>query len=341
MKRASRPSLTAVRGLRVGQVSDPHGETGVSVIVFPKTARGAAEARGGAPGTMHTDALAPLGCFGILSAVFLTGGSLYGLDAARGIRRAVLAEGGGSNLWGAHDRIVGISGAVLFDLPRAHAVRADYEELGYDAARRASTKPVESGSVGAGTGATVGKMLGREQAMSGGVGSWATSLPGGFHLGALAAVNSVGNVVDPSTGRVVAGARLPKGGFASAGEAYRRFTAPRGGGDRAPRGTTLAVVVTDLPLSRRDMSRVAQSAHDGIARAVVPAHSSTDGDTVFVVSTGQERGTPVWPGGEKEPYPGALADLVGAEASACVASAILDGVRSARGRPGLPAVNDL
>ncbi|MDE1819827.1 MAG: P1 family peptidase [Euryarchaeota archaeon] len=331
-------SLTSVPGLLVGCAEDPGRTTGVTAVLFPRTARGAVEVRGGAPGTFHTDALGPSGCFGVLGALFLSGGSLYGLDAARGIRRRVLERGGGVRVFGSYDRLVGISGAILFDLPRARKLRADYEQLGYRAARAASRDPVPTGSRGAGTGATVGKFLGRDHAMKGGLGSSSRHLPGGGQVGALVAVNAVGNVVDPCSGKVVAGARKPGGGFAGPDDMFRSLRRhPR---SSPPRGTSLAIIATDLPLSRRDLLRVAHAAHDGLARSIVPSHSSTDGDSVFVVSTTPESRSSFWPAPGGEPYPGAVADLVGAHASEVVVEAVLEGVRSARGTRELPSARE-
>ena len=311
----------------------------MTAVLFPRSARGAVEIRGGAPGTYHTDGLGPTSCFGVLSALFLSGGSLFGMDAAQGIRRGVLEQGGGFPVFGSYDRLVGISGAVLFDLPRDRRLTEDYVELGYRAAKAAARRPVASGSEGAGTGAVVGKFLGRDRAMKGGVGTSARQLPGRGTLGALVAVNAVGNVVDPSTGRVLAGARLPGGGFADTDDMFRSLR--RSPQASPPRGTTLAIVATDLALSRRDMLRVAQACHDGFARAVVPSHSATDGDTVFVVSTSPEKRGDPWPGQGGEPYPGALADLVGAHASQVVEEAIVDAVLSARSTPMHPSASDL
>lgn len=331
-------TLTLVPGLLVGQAQDPARTTGVTVVLFPRTGRGGVEVRGGAPGTVHTDALGPLGCFGILSAVFLSGGSLYGIDAVRGIRRRVLERGEGMRLWGSHDRLAGVSGAVLFDLPRDRALEADYEELGYQATERANGRPLERGNQGAGTGALVGKFLGRDRAMKGGIGSSARTIPQGGHVGALVAANSVGNVVDPVSGRVIAGARRAGEGF---GGLEDMFGSPRPRSKHGPpRGTTLAIVATDLALPRRDLLRVAQAAHDGIARSVVPAHSATDGDTVFVVSTSPERAEGGWPGKGPEPYPGALSDLVSGYAAQVVQEAVVDAVVSAEGAGGFPSARE-
>lgn len=332
-------TLSSVPGVLVGNAEDRERTTGVTAVVFPRTARGAVEVRGGAPGTMHTDSLGLPACFGVLSALFLTGGSLFGLDAAKGIRRRILEQGGGVRVFGSYDRIAGISGAVLFDLPRTHSLRADYEVLGYRAAKAAASVPVRRGNQGAGTGAIVGKFLGRERAMKGGLGSSARRLPGGGRVAALVAANAVGNIVDPATGVVVAGARHPKGGFAGSDDMFRSLR--RSSRPSPPRGTSLVIVATDLPLSRRDLFRVAQSAHDGLARSVVPSHSSTDGDTVFAVSTSPEGAGGPWARRGGEPYPGATADLVGVHVSELVVAATLDAVRSAEGRPGLPSVGEL
>jgi L-aminopeptidase/D-esterase-like protein len=325
--RPTRPShFTGVRGVRAGHSTDEKNGTGVTVVAFPGGAYGAVEMRGGAPGTYHTDGLGPMGAIGRLEALFFSGGSLYGLDAAQGVRRGILESGGGINLWGSHSKLVGISGAVIFDLPHDHPLRADYEELGYQAARASTSRRLASGSLGAGRGATVGKLNGKKHSMKGGVGSSAVTLPGGEHVGALAVVNAVGSVVDPSTGNIAAGARSRKGnGFAPREELLERWIA------RKPlasdRGTVLVLVTTDLAATRWDLARMSRAANDAVARAVIPAHMASDGDIAFAVCT-NSRPDP-WPHGEESPYPGARADLLGFLVEEIVVAALLDAVKTA------------
>lgn len=325
--RPTRPSpFTGVRGVRAGHSTDERNGTGVTVVTFPGGAYGAVEVRGGAPGTYHTDGLRPMGAIGRLEALFFSGGSLYGLDAARGVRRGILESGGGVNLWGSYSRLVGISGAVIFDLPRDHPLRVDYEELGYQAARASPSRRLASGSIGAGRGATVGKLNGRKFSMKGGVGNSAVTLPGGEHVGALAVVNAVGSVVDPSTGTIAAGARSRKGkGFASREELLERWIA------REPltsdRGTVLVLVTTDMVATRWDLARMSRAANDAVARAVVPAHMASDGDIAFAVSTNPRPDPQAR--GEETPYPGAHADLLGFLVEEIVVGALLDAVQTA------------
>ena len=324
------PTLTSVRGVLAGHATDRKESTGATVVLFPRGARGAVEVRGGAPGTYHTDGLGAMGSMGMVGALFFAGGSLYGLDAARGVRRFVLSSGGGTRLWGSHPKLVRITGAVVFDLPRDHPLRADYDELGYRAALAASRKPLEPGLVGAGTGTAVGKLNGREFSMKGGIGTSAVAVPGGHTLGALVVMNAVGSVVDPATGAVIAGTRSREGkGWATREEILSRWTRARRATD--DRGTVLVTVATDLAVTRWELARMARAANDAVARCVVPAHMATDGDFAVAVTT-DLRG-PQWPGGEERPYPGALADLLGLLTEEAVTNAITQSVRVSNPAP--------
>lgn len=285
MRRGTLGSLTDVRGVRVGSAEDASGSTGVTVVTFDRPVQAAAEVRGGAPGTYHTDALGPLGRFGWLSALFLSGGSSYGLDASRGIRRALWERGEGSPIFGRAPKVIGISGAILFDLGRQDPGTVDYDALGYRATRTASRRPVIQGSVGAGAGAKVAKLLGPGRSSRGGLGSASLSIGGHGHLGVLVVANSVGFLQDPLSGSLIASPRASRGG-ALTWEGVWKECSRRPFVGSTERGTTLAIVVTDLALPRLSLFRLAAYAHDGIARVVVPAHTSTDGDTVFVASTG-------------------------------------------------------
>ena len=307
-------TLTRVRGVSVGQVETPDRATGVTVIRFDPPAAVVADLRGGATGTFDTGSLAVDATFGRRWAVFLSGGSLYGLDAARGIRVRLLEEGLGLRAFGNPNPVLPISGAILFDLPPTLGPIPDYLPLGYEAARVASRRPVAEGRVGAGAGATVGKYLGRDGAMAGGIGSAARAVPGYGRVGVLVAVNSVGAVRDPATGRWVAGARRAGRLVPPAGGAAHRLPST---------GTTLSLVATDVAVDRPTLARVAAIAHAGVAAAIFPFQSSSDGDILFAASTGVA-GAP-----RPERRPGEIADRIGSAAAELGAEAVVRAVSAA------------
>ena len=308
-------TLTLVRGLRVGQVESPERTSGVTVVLFDAPAPTVVDVRGGASATYDTASLALDATFGRRWAIFFSGGSLYGLDAARGVRTRILETGGGHRAFENPNPVVPISGAALFDLPRRLERLPDYLPLGYEAARRASRAPVAVGRVGAGSGATVGKYRGRAHAMRGGVGSAATRERGFGALGVLIAVNAVGAVRDPSSGVWVAGARGPRGQVIPP-------DAPSGRTGRTT-GTTLGLVVTDLEVDRPALARIASIVHAGLSAAIRPYHSSTDGDVLFASATGHSRAA------RPESRPGELADRLGMRAAELAAEAVLAAVRAA------------
>jgi L-aminopeptidase/D-esterase-like protein len=306
-------TLTLVRGVRVGHAETPDGASGVTVARFEPPAAIVADVRGGASGTYDTGSLSVDATFGRRWAIFFAGGSLYGLDAARGIRVRILEEGGGRGAFGNPNPVVPISGAILFDLPRTLGAIPDYLPLGYEAARTADRRPVAEGRTGAGAGATVGKYLGRERAMPGGVGSAACLVPGYGRVGVLVAVNSAGAVRDAANGTWAAGARDARGRIVPPGHR----TADR---DRTT-GTTLTLVVADVALERPTLARIAAIAHAGIAAGIHPFQSSTDGDVLFAGSTGAA-GTP-----RAEARPGETADRIGTVAAELGAEALVRAVR--------------
>ncbi len=308
-------TLTRVRGLRVGQAETPDGSSGVTVVLFDVPAPTVVDVRGGASATYDTASLALDATFGRRWAIFFSGGSLYGLDAARGVRTRILETGGGHRAFQNPNPVVPLSGAALFDLPPVIGGLPDYLPLGYEAARRASRAPVTVGRVGAGAGATVGKYRGRDRAMYGGIGSTARHERGGGTIGVLVAVNAVGAVRDPATGVWVAGARGRSGSVVPP-------EGPPRGRERTS-GTTLALVVTDLVVDRPTLARVASITHAGLSAAIRPFHSATDGDVLFASSTGAIASrTP-------EPRPGELADRLGMTASELAVDAVLGAVRAA------------
>jgi L-aminopeptidase/D-esterase-like protein len=318
--------LTAVDGIAVGHHTLAERPTGCTVVLVTKGAVAGVDVRGSAPGTRETDALDPINTVQQVHAVVLTGGSAFGLDAATGVVRYLEERHVGLEIRSM--RVPIVPAAVLFDLGIGEnpAVRPG-ADCGYRAASEASSGPVAEGSIGAGAGATVGKIAGMERAMKAGIGSAALALPDGTVVAALVAVNAVGDVIDPSTGRVVAGVRTPDG--RSLGDARQllrlgAFVRP------VPRGeqTTIGVVATNARLTKVEATKVAQMAHDGYARAISPVHTPGDGDTVFALSTGVHESD-------------ASLTIVGALAAEVMADAIVRAARQATGLPGFPAARDL
>jgi len=308
-----------VQGLRIGHAEDPARSTGVTVALFDGGAPVVVDVRGGASATFDLASLSLESTFGRRWAVFFSGGSLFGLDAAAGIRDRILETGGGRSVFRNPHRIAPVSGAALFDLPPGNSPIADYRSLGFEAARSAVPGVVQTGKVGAGAGALVGKYRGRDAAMEGGLGWAGRPLGRRGHLGALVAVNAVGAVRDPSNGRWVAGARGP-GGRIMSPQAHRSSSVPG-------LGTTLTLIVTDWTLDRPAMQRIAMIAHSGLGGAIVPFQSATDGDLLFVAATGSEGAPP------PEDRMGATADHLGSLAAACAVEAVLRAVRISNRKP--------
>lgn len=285
-------SLTDVAGLRVGHAQSPDGQTGCTVVLCPPGgAVGGVDVRGSAPGTRETDLLRPGQLVERVHAVLLTGGSAFGLAAADGVMRWLEEHGIGFATPAGVVPIV--PAAVLFDASAGQpGVRPD-AALGYTACTAASAGPVPMGRVGAGAGATVGKFLGQERASPAGIGSASVRLPDGTVVAALIAVNALGNVVDPASGRVVAGARLTGGdGFAAAEDALLGGAAGgTGAGDGPVFGnTTIGVVATNAALDKAQANKLAEMAHTGLARTIVPVHTLLDGDCLFALATGEQPG---------------------------------------------------
>ena len=282
MRRGGAHRVSFPPGYRIGHATDRKGRTGCTVILPPPGTIAAVEVRGGAPGTRETGVFTPGNLVNEIHGVVFSGGSAFGLAAADGVAQW-LAERNVGFAVGAH-RVPIVAGAVLFDLAVGEPRRPD-REMGSAACRAARGGPVETGPVGAGTGATVGKLFGIDRAAPGGVGAAAVRLPGGELVTALAAVNAFGDVVDPETGRVVAGPAMR--GRRTAPTAFELRTnadlAPFG--DQTPGGaTTLVCVATTAPFEPGALKRVTIEAHDGIARAVRPAHTVVDGDAVFALA---------------------------------------------------------
>lgn len=278
----SNDSITDVRGIEVGHFTDARRPTGCSVVIARDGAVAGVDVRGAAPGTRETDLLHPSNLVDRVHAVLLAGGSAWGLDAAGGVMRWLEEQGIGLPV---HYGLVPIvPAAVLFDLPVGDfRIRPD-AQAGYAACQAASRRTPEQGNVGAGAGALVGKLFGIARAMKGGIGS-ASITHDGVSVGALVACNAMGDVVDPETGRVLAGARTEDG--RSLLDARRSILAGVAPNPLLPgTNTTLAVVATDAVLTKAQAHRLAQVAHDGLARSINPVHTMSDGDTVFALGTG-------------------------------------------------------
>jgi L-aminopeptidase/D-esterase-like protein len=322
--------LTEVEGLKVGHVTLSERPTGCTVILVDgEGVPGGVAQRGGAPGTRETDLLDPGNLFDKVNAIVLSGGSAFGLDASQGVMRYLEERKIGWNV-GAAGVVPIVPSAILFDLgfggdPKIRPTA----DCGYRAAGLASTDAVAEGSVGAGAGATLGKVAGRERSMKGGIGTAAIRLPNGLTVAALAAVNAVGDVIDPTTGQVVAGVRTPDGrSLADARRLLRDGSLMTAPAPRAAENTTLAVVATNARFSKTEVNRIALMADAGLARALSPSHTIGDGDTVFALATGR------WSGQVD-------ASIVGALAADALAEAIVRAATQAQGLGGLPSARDL
>jgi len=321
----AKAGLTAVEGIRVGHHTLSERPTGCTAILVDGDAVGGVSQRGGAPGTRETDLLDPLNMVDKVNAIVLAGGSAFGLEAATGTVRWLEEHDIG---WSAGpSKVPIVPAAILFDLgvggnPKIRPTA----DCGYKAAAAASTSAVQEGSVGAGAGATVGKLGGMGRAMKSGVGTASIALPSGLVVAALVAVNAVGDIIDPATGKVVAGVRNPDDTFADARAILRSgVNAAR---PRAGENTTIGLVATNAKLTKPQAARMALMADDGYARAISPAHTNGDGDTVFSLATGRWDGT-------------ADISVIGALAAEAMADAIVRAATQATGAAGIPAARDL
>jgi L-aminopeptidase/D-esterase-like protein len=320
-------TLTAVPGIKVGHHTITERPTGCTVILFEAGATAGVDVRGAAPASAETDLLKPVNLVQQIHAISLSGGSAFGLDARTGVMRYLDEKNIGFKAYGTINVPI-VPAASLIDLnvgsnPKIRPTA----DCGYRAAQAASTAPVAEGNVGAGTGATVGKSAGANRAMKAGIGSAAIRMPDGLIVAALVAVNAAGDIVDPASGKIVAGVRTEDG--KSLADARVLLTT---GAIRQParlgENTTLGVVATNATLTKTQATKVAEMAHDGFARAIYPSHTMGDGDTIFAVATATQPGN-------------VDVSRVGALAAQVVADAIVRAARQATGIPGYPASRDL
>jgi L-aminopeptidase/D-esterase-like protein len=320
-------SICDVAGIEVGHFTDPRRPTGCTVVLAREGAVGGVDVRGAAPGTRETDLLEPGNTVQTVHAVLLSGGSAWGLDAAGGVMRWLDEQGIGLEVGPA--RVPIVPAAVLFDLHVGDArIRPD-AAAGYAACTAASTQVPAQGNVGAGAGATVGKMFGMAGAMKGGIGSASVKV-GDFTVGAIVACNALGDVVDPATGRILAGARQSNNTFA---DTTAQLLAGRAPGQILPgTQTTIGLIATDAKLNKAQARRLAQTGHDGLARCIHPVHTTSDGDTLFALATGRVAAPP----------PMAVLCVIAAEAVArATVSAVLAARTMKNGGLEWPAAEDL
>jgi L-aminopeptidase/D-esterase-like protein len=314
-------TLTSVPGIKVGHHTLSERPTGCTVILAEAGATAGVDVRGAAPATRETDLLDPVNSVQQVHAIVLAGGSAFGLDSAAGVMRYLEEHRIGFPFGSV--RVPIAPGAALFDLRVGDPLVRPTAECGYLAARSAASDPALEGNVGAGAGATIGKALGMDRAMKAGVGAAAVRMMDGLTVAALVVLNAFGDVVDPATGRTVAGVRGADGReLADARKLLRagllRFE---------PGNTTLGVVATNAALTKTEATRVARMAHDGFARAIAPSHTPVDGDAIFALATGERPGA-------------AAVGVIGALAAEVVADAIVRAATQADGLPGLPAARD-
>ena len=322
----ARGCITDVGHLRVGHFTCSERPTGCTVVLFDQPTVAGVDVRGSAPGTRETDLLNPVNTLQQVNAILLTGGSAYGLDAATGVVRYLEEHGMGFPV-GAAGVVPIVPAAVLFDLSVGNAKIRPDAESGYKACQAAVSSGVPEGCVGAGAGATVGKLFGIKSAMKSGIGSASLQISGtDLAVGALIAVNAMGDVLDHATGKILAGARAPDGkGFLNSVSQLRKgalISALLGA------HSTIGIVATNAALTKTEATKIAQMAHDGLARSINPIHTAMDGDTLFAAATGTAK---------------TKADLttVGAVGAEAVAYAVQNAVLAATSLPGYPARRDL
>jgi L-aminopeptidase/D-esterase-like protein len=319
--------LTDIEGIRVGQVSDFDAVTGCTAILCERGgAVAGVDVRGGAAGERELETLRPGHLVERVHAILLAGGSAFGLEAAGGVMRWLEEQGIGFDTGVA--RVPIVPAAIIFDLGIGDARRRPDAAMGYEAAKRATSDAVEEGSVGAGTGATVGKLFGVKRATKGGLGSATLTLGNGAQVAALAVVNAFGDVRDPATRKIVAGARVSETSaeFVDMVAQMKRGAARKDFASPALTSTTLAVVATDARFDKLGVTKIAALAQNGLARTIAPVHTMFDGDVVFALSLGEKQ---------------ADVNTVGTAAADAVAAAIVRAVTKARSLGEVPALRDL
>lgn len=313
--------ITDIPGIKVGHACDPHEQTGCTVVLFENGAVCGVDVRGGGPGTHETDLLKPENTLSSIHGIFLTGGSAFGTAVSQGVMKYLEDTGKGYDL--GFIKIPLVPGAVIFDLNFGDPnIRPD-ADMGYYAAKNASSEKIPNGNVGAGCGATVGKLCGFEMAMKGGLGNASIHLENGLIVSALVVVNAVGEIRDPNNGEVIAGAITKDRKFIDIQEKFLSDNCSTG---FDVCNTTIGIICTNAALSKSEMTKVSQMAHDGLARTIYPIHTTSDGDTLFASSVGNISSS---------------VNVVGMLAAEVIANAVLNAVKSADSRRGYLSYNDV
>ncbi|TSA55448.1 MAG: peptidase S58 family protein [Dehalococcoidia bacterium] len=315
-------AITDVPGIKVGHYTNRKAATGCTVVLCEDGAVGGVDVRGASPGTRDTDLLRPMNQVERIHAILLSGGSCFGLDAAGGVQRYLEERGYGYEV--ANVRVPIVPAAILFDLAIGNAkVRPGIKE-GYKACVAAKRSRVPEGCVGAGTGAMVGQLMGTNRSTKSGLGTASEKICGNVIVGAIIAVNALGDIIDPNTGDIIAGLRRKDGkGFIRSADlmkkGYRYLSQPGS-------NTVIGVVATNARLTKEQANKVAQMAHDGMARAINPCHTMLDGDTIFALSTGTQE-----------------CDIttVGLTAADMICKAIIRGVTQATALANVPSLHDV
>lgn len=316
-------NFSQIDGLRIGNSSNPDGPTGCTVVICDKGATGGVDVRGGAPGTRETDLLNPVNLVEKVNAVVLAGGSAFGLDASTGVMQYLEEKGIGMDVQ--VTRVPIVCSAVLFDLGIGRCDIRPNKAMGYDACLDSEAKKlVPSGNIGAGCGATVGKLLGPAFAMKGGLGS-ACLQSGDLKVGAVVAVNCMGDVVDPSTGKIVAGLYDRKNKLFLNTEEKMIYNYDNSK-NLFSGNTTISCVATNAILTKPQANKVASMAHNGYGRTIRPAHTMFDGDSIFTMATG---------------YVAADVNVVGLMAAIAVEKAVVNAVKSASESHGYLCYKDI
>jgi L-aminopeptidase/D-esterase-like protein len=323
-------AITDIPGILVGQAQNDAGLTGCTVVLCEEPATGGVDQRGGAPGTRETDLLNPVNLVNKVNAILLAGGSAFGLDAATGVMRYLQERKVGFNA--GNVRVPIVPAAILFDLGLGSSLAHPDAEMGYQACLAATSESPAQGNFGAGCGASVGKLFGMGQAMKSGIGTASLDIGGGVIVGAIVAVNTFGDVVDPQTGQILAGARSTQVGplklgnpgfFADTLSTLKTFSGRAIMKLASHSNTVIGVVASNARFDKAATCKIAQMAQDGLARCIRPAHTMLDGDTIFALSSGHKK---------------ADVSIVGAWAAEVLAQAILNAIRAAQPAGGLPAM---
>ncbi|MBI4851978.1 MAG: P1 family peptidase [Acidobacteria bacterium] len=315
--------LTDIPGIKVGHFTSNSRPTGCTVVLVEKGAIAGVDVRGGAPGTKETDLLNPINTVQMVHGIVLSGGSAFGLDTASGVMRYLEEKDIGFDTKVAYVPIV--PAAVIFDLQLGDSKIRPTAEDGYQAAKIAKLGAFALGSVGAGAGATVGKLFGAEHSTRGGLGTASIRLDD-LIIAALVVVNAAGDIIDPQTGSCIAGARSKEGDTLL--DSMAALKAGRRPSVFAAQNTTLAIVATNAKLTKPKVTKLASMAHDGLSRTINPVHTPLDGDTIFALSTGD--------------YPHYVdMTTLGALAADVVASAVLNAIQRATAYESIPAAADL